>query len=70
MAVLVKPFLIRGMGACCYLLFSVGREMIWLHNKRRAAALALPVVGPQLWSLKLLPIALIARLVTHQTLKD
>lgn len=27
--------------------FSAGREMIWLH-KRRAAALALPMVGPQL----------------------
>lgn len=51
MAVLVKPFLVRGMGACCYFLFSVGREMIWLH-KRRAAAFALPVVSPELGLLK------------------
>lgn len=51
MAVLVKPFLAQGMGACCYLLFSVGREMIWLH-KRRAAARALPVLGPELGFLR------------------
>lgn len=51
MAVLLKPFLVQGMGACCYLLFSVGRETIWLH-KRRAAALALPMVGPELGFLK------------------
>lgn len=51
MAVLVKPFLAQGMGACCYLLFCVSRETIWLR-KRRAAALALPVVSPELGYLK------------------
>lgn len=68
MAVLEKPFLYKEWELAAT--FSVGREMIWLHY-RRAAALALPMVGPGFQGFwKLLPTALMARLVTHQTLKD